>query len=323
MMRRAAIGLALLTTLTLTAQQRIELREGILVHPAEDVAYTMTLERGVAAVNLLTGTTKWTTKTAAKPVLLVGSRLLCQIQPATVAERDDLLLAALDVAQGTLVTRGGIDLPDEVNTAVTETPFGHFFIAAKRLDDDSADVRWDFVPSPKRAMREDGEEGDRPLGLPSALKTLAEKLRDIVGGLRINLATGTIADASDSEEAIPRPDDWLVPGTDRDDKPGTQYHSADGRAILTSERVADDREWNNQRWVITDTTSGAKLGEIRTHVAFAPFVVRQGILVIATAPYIRGDDLQPAKLRGYDLATGSEKWNFPVRETVFRGPTPP
>ena len=43
MMRRAAIALAFLTTLPIAAQQRIELREGILVHPTEDVAYAMTL----------------------------------------------------------------------------------------------------------------------------------------------------------------------------------------------------------------------------------------------------------------------------------------
>ena len=322
MMRRAAIALAFLTTLPIAAQQRIELREGILVHPTEDVAYAMTLERGVAAVDLLTGAAKWTTTSAAKPLILVGNRLLCQIQPATLPQRDDLLLAALDAQGGAVVTRGGLDLPDEVNTAVTETPFGHFLIAARRIDADSADVSWDFIPAPKRREREAEEEESGP-GAPPLVMAIAEKLRDIVGALRINLATGAIGDATESDRSIPEPDDWLVDGTDTDDTPGTQYRSSDGRTLLTSERVADDSEWNNQRWTIADASTGDKLGEIRTHVAFAPFVVRHGILVMATAPYIRGAEPQPAKLRGYDLATGNEKWNYPVREVVFRGPTPP
>lgn len=307
------------TTMALTAaaQERIELREGILVHPKDDVAYAMMPDGGIAAVDLATGVPRWTTQKAAKPLLLVGNRLLCQIQPATIQQRDDLLLAALDVSdRGAVVAQTALDLPDEVVTAVTETPFGHFFIDARSVGTDSAKVAWRFAASGKRGTpprREEEAAPARPLAA----------IREFLGHLRINLATGTTGQLEETEKLLPSPTDWLVAGSDTDELPGTQYRSADGRMLIASERIADDREWNNYRWTVTDTTNGEKLGEIRTFVAFAPFVVRRGVLVMETKPYIRGGAMQPAMLRGYDLATGNQQWSFEVREILFRGPTPP
>lgn len=317
MMRRAAICLAFVMTFAAAAQERIELREGILVHPSDDVAYVMTPDGGVAAVDLATGVPRWTTQRAAKPLLLVGNRLLCQVQPATIAERDDLLLTALDVSyRGKVIARGALDLPDEVVTAVTETPFGHFFIDARKVGSESAKVSWQFALSGKRGTPPRLEEEAAPARPLAAI-------REFLGDLRINLATGAIGRVEETETVGPALTDSLVDGSDTDESPGTQYRSADGRTLLTSERLPDDREWNNYRWTVTDTTTGEKLGEIRTFTAFAPFVVRRGMVVMETKPYIRGGAMQPAMLRGYDLATGNEQWTFVVREIVFRGPTPP
>ena len=72
-----------------------------------------------------------------------------------------------------------------------------------------------------------------------------------------------------------------------------------------------------------ESASGRKVGETRSHIAFAPFVVRGSVLVFETTPYIRGRDVQPAKLRGVDLGTGRETWGVEVREVVYRGPVPP
>jgi hypothetical protein len=316
-MRRAAICLAFLLTFAAAAQERIELREGILVHPADDVAYVMAPDGGVAAVDLATGVPRWTTQKAAKPLLLVGNRLLCQIQPATIAQRDDLLLAALDVSyRGKVIAQVALDLPDEVVTAVSETPFGHFFIDARRVGTDSAKVAWKFAASGKRGTpprHEDEEAPARPFAA----------IREFLGHLRIHLATGALERVDETEELVSAPLDSLVDGSDTDELPGTQYRSADGRMLISSERIADDREWNNYRWRVSDTKTGEKLGEIHTFVAFAPFVVRRGVLVMETKPYIRGGEVQPAMLRGYDLATGNQQWSFVVREIVFRGPTPP
>ncbi len=317
MMRRAAICLAFLLTFAAAAQERIELREGILVHPSDDVAYVMAPDGGVAAVDLATGVPRWTTQKAAKPLLLVGNRLLCQIQPATIAQRDDLLLAALDVSyRGKVIARAALDLPDEVVTAVTETPFGHFFINARKVGSESAKVAWQFAFSGKRGTPPRPEEEETPARPLAAI-------REFLGHLSINLATGAIGRVEETETLAPASTDSLVDGSDTDESPGTQYRSADGRTLLTSERLPDDREWNNYRWTVTDTANGEKLGAIRTFVAFAPFVVRRGVLVMETKPYIRDGDMQPAMLRGYDLATGNQQWTFVVREIVFRGPTPP
>ncbi|HET8774111.1 MAG TPA: hypothetical protein VFP80_09985 [Thermoanaerobaculia bacterium] len=298
--------------------ERIELREGILVHPKDDVAFVMTPEGGVAAVDLATGVPRWTTQKAAKPLLLVGNRLLCQVQPATAAQRDDLLLAVLDVGyRGKVIARAALDLPDEIVTAVTETPFGHFVLDARSAGTESVKVAWKFAASGKRGTPPRPEQEETAAARPLAA------IREFLGSLRINLATGTLEHVQETETSAPSALDSLVDGSDTDEQPGTQYRSADGRMLVTSERIADDREWNNYRWTVMDTANGEQLGEIRTYVAFAPFVVRRGVLVMETKPYIRGGAMQPAMLRGYDLATGNEQWTFAVREIVFRGPTPP
>ncbi|HEY0370870.1 MAG TPA: hypothetical protein VGD79_02655, partial [Thermoanaerobaculia bacterium] len=249
--------------------------------------------------------------------------LLSQIQPATTAQRDDLLLAALNASdRGTLLAKGGLDLPDEVVATVTESPAGQFVIAARRLDADTASVRWEFVSAQRRGHHGEEAEEDRLNNRPLAV-AIINRIREILGDLRINLSTGTIGDVQDTDKAVSTPDDFLVPGSDTDEQPGTQYTSADGRTRVTCERVGDDSVWNNYRWTVTDATSGDRLGEIRTFLAFAPFVVRGGVLVLETKPFIHNDQAEAAKLRGYDVTTGNEKWNFPVRETVFRGTTPP
>jgi hypothetical protein len=92
---------------------------------------------------------------------------------------------------------------------------------------------------------------------------------------------------------------------------------------MASERIADNDTWNKYRWTVYEKDSNRRLGEFRTHLAFAPFAVKGSILIYETTPFVKAGTEEPAKLRGIDLTTGKEVWSVEVRENTFRGPFPP
>lgn len=323
-MKRASIAVLCIALSSLAASAQ-ELREGLLVHPEQNVAYVMTPQGGIAAIDLATGAQRWTTTAAAKPLALVGNRLVSQLEPKTAEDRDDLQLAALNVQQrGSVVVRSEADLPDTVRVAATQTLEGRFSARAEPAGVNAAAVTWSFVPAPNpfRGMPPDPREPRR-----SGTGPLADAAPDATSGtLRMNLDTGAIGSAPGPlAEAATRTQEWVIPASEIDASAATQYESADGKHVLTSERVADDRTWEKYRWIVSEAGSGRKVGDIQMHVAFSPFVVRGNTIIFETTPYVlRGDEQEePAKLRAFDLATGREVWSVEVREVVYRGPMPP
>jgi hypothetical protein len=116
----------------------------------------------------------------------------------------------------------------------------------------------------------------------------------------------------------------LAPGQ-RVSKAGAarQFESADGRHVLASERTGDDLTWDKYRWTVFERATQRQVGEMRTHVSFAPFVVSDSTLIYETTPFTRGKDEEPAKLRAVSLTNGAPVWAVEVREIAFRGPFPP
>ncbi len=312
-------------TVAAAAQQRVALREGLIIHPTQSVAYVMSPRGGVSEVDLTTGTTRWTSMAAAKPLALSGNLLVSQVEPRTQAEMRRLELVALDVQErGSPRARNSIELPQGVRSTIGETLLGTM-ISTAVPDAGGVVVTWQYLPQEIKGQDETGEPGGPPgSGLtPSGLREAAAPLS---GAVRMNLTTGAMARVAAPRSMVPAASStWRVRSTERsaDGKSGVQYESADGRHILHSERVADDRTWLKYRWTVTERDTGRRVGETRSHVSFAPFVVRGSMLVFETTPYARGNDAQPAKLRGVDLQSGREQWSTEVREVVYRGPMPP
>lgn len=296
------------------AQQRIALREGIIIDPNQPVAYVMTPQRGIAAIDLLTGATKWTTNAAAKPLALSGNWLVSQVESTTATNR--LELVALNVQErGATAAKNAMELPAGVRVSVGETLAGTFSTAARSESGGGVTVTWSWVLTNAQGINED-TEGTKA----------ARRVTPVVGGVRMNPSSGAMSRVTSVSMIPVASSSWIL--RERipiSDAKGTQYESADGKNILVSERVADDREWQKYRWSVYERgTTGRKLGEARSHVSFAPFVVRDNTLVFDTTPYaVAGQAEEPAKLRGVSLDTGRERWSVPVREVVYRGPMPP
>lgn len=304
----------------------IELRPGLLIHPTLNVAYVMT-PGGVAAVDLATGNRQWTSSAAAKPLTLAGNLLISQVEPRAAGSR--LELVALDVRrQGAPAVSGATELPAGVRVAIGETLQGTFSLEARPAADGVL-VDWSFERAEHRGMRDASEDPEQaePRGEQPAGLALRQAGSTTTGGeLRMSLSTGTITRQGVNLQAQPRrPSRPNVLLSERVAEQGeSRYESADGRHLLASERVADDRVWEKYRWTIFERSTGRRLGEFRTHLSFNPFVVRDSLVLLETTPYeLRGAPPQPAKLRAYNLSSGREAWAVEVREIVFRGPFPP
>lgn len=293
------------------------LRPGIVIDPTANIAYAMTPE-GVTAIDLASGAKRWTTNAAAMPLAIAVNQLLSQVEPKTRTNR--LELALLDTReQGAVTLRSVAELPSFVRVSIGQTLEGKFESEARLLAN-RAIVNWRFESQPLRGIVEEPESDKIDVVGPQSQNVG----RAVEGALQVDLTTGAVspADANFATRAPARR--WLLTASEKiSSATPTQYESADGRHVMASERISDDKTWAKYRWTVFERSTNKRLGEFKTHLAFAPFVVRDSILIYETTPYIRAGKEEPAKLRGVNLATAQEAWSVEVRELEYRGPFPP
>jgi hypothetical protein len=93
------------------------------------------------------------------------------------------------------------------------------------------------------------------------------------------------------------------------------------------ESVADDTVWDKYVWTVYDAASGERLGQVKSHVRYAPFFVTGTTLVTVSGPGLRqteqGAVAEPLQITALDLTTGDVAWTQAIRDTVNRLPPPP
>lgn len=292
-----------------SAQEPVALREGIVVDSTRNVAYAMSVDGGITAVDLQTGEVRWKTKTAAKPIAVVDATLIAQVEPRAL-DTNVLDIAILDVTKKGKRLGGDREaLADDVQVSTGQTFDGTFSVMALPSGGNTI-LQWKFTPS--RVERE----------------KLEQKVAPDSGALKMNLKTGAMTMAPEFGFEAPEPEsrNWLL-GVERDEKSKrrrTSYVSADGRHVLQSERIPAGDDGARYRWTIVERDTQKQVGQIRSEISFSPFVVRGSVITFETTPYQHaGQPVQPAKLRGVSLDDGKEVWSVPVRETVWRGSVPP
>lgn len=325
----------------------IELRPGVLIDLPRKVAYVMQPKGGIEAVALASGGRVWSTTEAAKPLALVGDTLVAQAEPT--GATNQLGIVALNVQKGARRAPAGtagmtVPLPTGTRVTVDDTLEGSFAISARATTEDAL-LAWEYARSLQQGIRpgaiEDAAGGTPPKPGEPARSEAARKVAGApaertvsTGTVRVNASTGRAAaiapgDPAAAAAAVARrartPD---ARGQERlATVPGTQYLSADGRHILTSERVADDRVWDKYEWTIFERAGGRRLGTIRSYRSQAPFVVVDTEIVYETGPFVRRLDEglvdTPLQVRAVDLRNGRELWTRAVRDTAYRGPFPP
>jgi hypothetical protein len=301
-----------------------ELRQGVIVDPGRNLAYVMNTKGGIDAVELAGGTGVWSTEQAAKPLALAGDLLIGQAE--STGARRILQIVALDTKQrGKQIVTGTIELPEGVQVSIDET-LGSAFVASAYIHAGDVIISWKHSRFYMKGIPP--EDAEMP-GKEAPPEPATAAPRTSSGTLRMNLSTGAIVPVK-TEEVPPAPVPPPPDLTEKERLPGVsgpQFRSADGRHILSSERVADDRVWEKYVWTIYDRGTAERLGEIRSHMSLASFFLHDSVLIYETGPSLRRTEKglidEPLKLRAINLDSGQEVWSIEVRDTTYRGPFPP
>jgi len=317
-----------------------QLRDGVVIDPRSKAAYFMSPDHGIRAVDLSGFKTLWTTKAGAKPLTLANGTLFAQMEKQHDAEHANVLdVVALDAYRNAKVMRQWQTLlPRGVHVGIDKSLRGAFEAHGFRIASDStAVVTWrqtislptgmppDPTEAPPAAPPAEGGGGgfggggagrDRVLRgqlLITKSGDLLSPSLDRPGALAAAVATDTLAFVP----VIPR---LRVTKTDH----GREFTSADGRHVIITELVADERVWEKYLWTVLDRATREKVGEMRSHFSVAPFYVNESTLIYVTEPFGRDDKgREPLRLRAVDLKTGREAWYADLRDTEYRGPLPP
>jgi hypothetical protein len=292
--------------------------DSAVVAPDLGLVFTMRPGGGVEALDLRSGAVRWRSAEAARPLAVMGDRLMAQAEPAGAGS---LELVSLDVRSGAARAKSRVP----IDAAVTASPVDSAratFRAWAEASDSRLTVRWEHSSLSGSGVAQGylpaASEGQAPsLGGGDATFTTD------ASSLRLESAN---ARAAMTDESVARP--GLVEASVAGIGGGRQFLSADGRHVLVSERVASaEFRIDQHRWNVFDRASGAKLGSFRSVVSAAPFVVVGRTLYYTSPPHQmrRGDKMlrRGTMLRAVDLGAGTEAWTKAVRDPAFRGPFPP
>jgi len=358
---RFVISVTLLTSLAVlldsprAAAAVFELRPGVIVDAGHGEAYLMNPHGGIEAIALTPGKVLWSTTAAAKPLFLFDGRLLAQGDSAGHL----MPIAMLDTKRDGQVTfKTSLALPAGATPSIDQG-LGTSFFTRARLDDGIATIWWSFTESSVSGIFQPGPPPERTQdgGFRINLKTgrvealTAQLVKQQTGPLDQSLPTrlravektlqtrpcraGEFFFATQSQASgrivLKR---WLADnGEELADvalPKGTivTSPSADGLMVAAIRPAgADAVGRQNYLWSIYSLDSEAKVAEIRMPTSAAPFFLWHSALVYESGPFaFRSGDkwlTEPLELRAVDVTTGSELWKRPLRDTTYRGPTPP
>jgi hypothetical protein len=313
---------------------------------------------GVDAVDLSAGKLLWTTTGAAKPLLLAGGRLVAQAESAVADNR--LRLVVLDAkGGGEELLEATVPLPEDVSVAVDDG-LGTTFRTTARLREGRAVVSWRYSRQEVSGARTGPDDGVRvtagavgmdletgyaePLA-PEQLAPVPEgQVPDRVarsiepGSLRGPLwqIEATLAGIerrrgdrgwhtvlrrwqADTGQALP---EAVLFG----DELTFRYASANGAHLLASQRLRPPGAgW---AWKIYSQETGEQVAEVRQPSPAAWFFLAGPSLFFEAPPTARpsepGRFVDPSfKLRAIRLTNGEVLWEWPYRDTAYRGAYPP
>ena len=275
---------------------------------------------GLAAVDLATGKVQWRSDKGAKPIALVGDRLIAQAENKYALE-----LVAIDARSGASRESVRIPLPDGVRATVVDTAAGSFRVQAVSTGTDLT-VSWESTAiGPAQGYMPAVEEGLEPAATveQSGVMTGQAVLDTASMKVKAEPAVRRAQAASLVRSTVEELSSPAVSGVE-----GRQLLSADGRHVLVTEPVqSQDFTLHRHRWTIYERSSGTRLGSVPAMVSASPFVVIGNTLYhTVPAHAVRRDGKfveNPTSLRAVSLKGGIESWKMALLDTDFRGPFPP
>jgi hypothetical protein len=301
------------------------LHDGVVVDAAAGVAYVMSREGGVDALDLTSGNVLWKNRDAAKPLALADGTLVAQARPD---RNGALALVMLDTQKGNTKGRADVQIPESVRANIVDGPSQTFQVKAFATTSDSVAVTWTaenvvpqgYLPNVPEAPGSDAATAKRV----TAAREAAEAVRKpLSGAARLDLKAGRAVTMPYEEAEQARPalavEAKAVGGA-------RQLTSLDGRHVLRSEPAPEASLRKPYRWTVI-TASGARVGTLDASVSMAPFVVSGSKILFVSQPSAFREEGKitetPLRLIAFDLRTGAELWTKAFVDSVYRGPFPP
>jgi hypothetical protein len=287
------------------------LRYGVVVDVERDEIFAMAPEGGVNAISLSDGKLTWNRTDVWVPLIVSSGVLVCQAKQSS---PHGLAIKLLDPSNGNELASTEIGLPNKVVPYVGTGSTGRFEVEAFAFENESALVKWSFFPIVRRGVTDLNEPA------PQLMEDAAI----------VKLSDGAVrkADVSDVERLKLRNSSMAVVNRINTKSPFVQGFSSDGRHTLEGKKHGGDKGifYN---WRLVERDSGKVIGEFRSEVAaFAPFVSKLGRLYFVDRPALKRSadgriENKPPSIRVIELSNSKELWSHEIRDTSFRGPSPP
>lgn len=297
-----------------TENTGILLRDGVVIDQSRNELYITRPDNKVEALSLTTGQSIWVSNEKLKPLISTNGILVCQSKSES--SQNELGIVDLDITQkGEVKSRNTIPLPKNTKTDFQHNVNSTFNIMAKVINGETY-ISWDYRYMPLRGVKDKQDSIGTAIIEQTGLLNLNKNSRklDVISKEKIpqNLFQQSILlDTKDRLLSVKN----------------QQFVSKNQQHILSSEKTADDLEFNNYRWEIYENASKKKIGTIQDYRSYAPFCVVGNTIFYEIGPYIRaikGEPVEiPLKLIAVDLVSGKELWSREIFDSIFRGTTPP
>lgn len=301
------------------------LHDGVVIDAARGAAYVMSPQGGIAAIQLSSGNVMWTSREAAKPLLVKDGVLVAQAAPG----RDGVLaLVTFDASRGTAKDKLGIEVPEGLRASVVDGPTLKFRTEAFEADG-TVVVTW-TAQDGRRLQGLLAPEVEAPTSEETAAVASAAApvtaVAPLRGAARLDLAARKADPMAFEKAQAQRASSVASVKVATSVAAARQLTSLDGRHTVRSERSPEGSLWRSWRWTVTDA-SGARVGTVDAPVSMAPFVVSGNQILYVAQPSARREAgklvQEPLRLVAMDLSSGMEVWKTALADSKYRGPFPP
>lgn len=296
------------------AETHLALDAGVVVDPEARRAYYSAAAGGLRALDLADGSEIWNSARGGWPLAVVDQQLVVLARPRA---RGELRIELRDPGAGDGSRTLLLKLPDAVHADPTAQPQRRFQIRALPATTANAlRLAWEFREQPLQGALLATGDGDMP----------AIDRVQLSGWLQVDLAAGGVQVL---EGEAPQPDP-LVPAQQRIAGLSAvhQFRAADGRHLQASAPNEHPQLGTNWRWQLHAAAGGERVGGVELPVAYAPFQLHAGQLLVRLPPYAwragaAGFEVREARLAAFDLTRGVERWSVDLADPEYRGELPP
>ncbi len=295
------------------ADNFVQLRTGVILDPSSKSLVTMLPAGGIAAVDMATGHTKWSSSEADKPLIIKNGQLLSQQK---VNKKGVLALAYQSIETGDIKSTMELTIPRDVMANIINGTGTHFQITNNQLSSINQ-LHWSFRGKKvKGAVLESDVLSRQGINRNRAQQVIKQGTINL-DFTNFQASTAEFTAQSTSTKAA-------IEKRVLADVAGRQFLSQNGMHVLASTKT-DSNKVIKYNWQVY-TLNGDLVGSFDAAYSYAPFVVEDNLMFIIepetgrleSGRLVKNDPL----LKAINLQTKLPVWQVAVRSTQYFGQLP-